>query len=493
MPGAGATASGGAALRRIGAAAAVTAALLPAAAFSQGKQPGAGQGEAGQKQERQQAGAGAGKQKGKPEETGPPQLRARAWVLVDPRDDAVLASSASGRRLAIASATKLMTALVALEELRPKQTLRAPAYQALAAESLLGLRAGEKMTVRDLLYALVLASANDAAATLAEGTSGSVARFVRRMNREARALGLDDTSFANPIGLDDPDNYSSAADLAALATVLLEDPLFARIADSETAVLRSGDRTRRISSRNTLLGLDESADGVKTGRTQQAGYVLVGSATRDGTRLVSAVLGAGSEAARDVETKRLLDYGFSLYEPERPVERGQELADPDLDYRDETLPLRARRTVVVSSREGQAVRTRVEAPEELSGDIAEGQRLGRVIVTVDGRAAGSTPLVASRSVEAATLADKTLSVAQNPVILLPAGAFVIFVGLLLAARGRRSGPDDEIEAPTEPRPEPRRERRKRGPRERTSEERRQMQEERMRRRRRRNGEEEGPG
>ena len=266
--------------------AAALALVLPAGALSQGGQQA-------------KTPAGEGKGSGQKASAGPPRIAARAWILVDPRDDEVLASSAPNRELPIASATKLMTARLALTELRANENLKAPPYQALPAESLLGLSAGEKMTVRDLLYALVLESANDAAATIATGVAGSVPRFVKRMNREAAALGLQHPSLANPIGLDAPGNYSSAADLAELATLLLRNRLFARVADTQVVTLRSGDSRRRIDTRNTLLNSDPTADGVKTGHTLGAGYVLVGSATRDGTRLVSVVLGAGSEAARD--------------------------------------------------------------------------------------------------------------------------------------------------------------------------------------------------
>jgi D-alanyl-D-alanine carboxypeptidase (penicillin-binding protein 5/6) len=418
---------------------------------------------------------------------GPPKLAAKTWILIDPRDDEVLAAKGADRSLPIASATKLMTAYLALKKLRPKETLTAPPYNALPAESLIGLEAGEKMTVRDLLYGLILESGNDAAVTLAEGVSGSVPKFVDQMNRTAASLGLEETSYENPIGLDAPDNYSSASDLVALADSLLADPLFARIADTSSVTLRSGNRPRAIDSRNTLLGADPTIDGVKTGHTLQAGYVLVGSATRNGTRLVSAVLGAGSEAARDAETMKLLDYGFSLYRAERPVEAGEELADPKLDYRDDRLALVAKRGVEVSAREGQAVDTVVDAPDEVSGAIEEGEALGSVIVSVDGERADKVPLVASRSVEAATLFDKAIATAQNPLILLPLGGIVIVVGLLLARRGR--APREEPAAPqpvatTEQGPKEPKE--PKGPKQRTPEERRKMHEERMRRRRERN-------
>ena len=433
---------------------------------------------------------------------GKPLLDARAWLLVDPRDGTVLAAKSPDTPRPIASATKLMTAYVALRKLDPGKVLTAPPYNALAAESLLGLQAGERIAVRDLLYGLILESGNDAAVTLATGVAGDVPSFVAQMNRQAEALGLANTSYANPVGLDSPRNYSTATDLVELATLLLRNRLFAKVADSETATLQTGNTPRQLTTRNTLLTSDPTVDGVKTGHTIGAGYVLVGSATRDGTQLVSAVLGARSEAARDAETERLLDYGFSLYEPSRPVTAGAELADPELDYRDERLSLVAKRGIEVSAREGQSVETEIEAPEEVSGAVEEGEALGSVIVRVDGRAAGRSALIAASSVEAATLTDKVLSVLSNPLVLILLGLIVVGLGLWLVSRNRRrsdgggvfpagangSGPDP-LGAP--PPTEPQRGKRDRAPKERTPEERRQMHDERMRRRRERAGRGEG--
>jgi D-alanyl-D-alanine carboxypeptidase (penicillin-binding protein 5/6) len=220
---------------------------------------------------------------------------------------------------------------------------------------------------------------------------------------------------------------------------------------------------------------------VKTGHTIKAGYVLVGAGTRDSTTLISAVLGAPSEAARDAETLELLNYGFSLYRSSTPVEEGAELADPKLDYRDERLSLVAERTLEVSTREGEEVATSVDAPDEVSGAVTEGEELGRVVVTVNGEEAASSPLVAAESVEAASLMDKVGSAVPIPIVLLPVAALVVLVGLLLAARGRRPDHDQ----PNPQRNNRRNQRRERVPRERSPEERRRMHEERMRRRRQR--------
>jgi D-alanyl-D-alanine carboxypeptidase (penicillin-binding protein 5/6) len=306
------------------------------------------------------------------------------------------------------------------------------------------------------------------------------------MNRTAQKLGLTDTSYANPIGLDDPDNYSSAHDLVTLASILMRNRLFARIVNTPAATLSSGDHPRTVTSRNTLLGQAPWVDGVKTGHTLGAGYVLVGAGTRGSTTLISAVLGTPSEYARDQSTLDLLDYGFSLYHPVEQVTQGEEVASPELDYRDDHLPLIARRPLTVTVREGQRVGTQVTAPDEISGAVRQGQVLGRVAVTVDGRRAAVSPLVAAHAVGAATALDKALSTAKNPIILIALAGIVILLGVLLIMRGRGSGQADNPvpRAPQE---------RQRSPRPRTPEERRRMHQERMRRRRERMEREGGAG
>ena len=416
-----------------------------------------------------------------------PRIDAKAWILIDPRDDSVLASSTPDKHLPIASTTKLMTAYLALKKLKPNQMIAAPTYHPSAsAEIELGLRPGERLRVRDLLYGLLLPSASDAAQTLAVGVSGSVPKFVTAMNQTAQRLGLTDTSYANPIGLDDPHNYSSARDLVALASILLRNRLFARIVNTPAATLHSGDHPRTVISRDTLLNEVPWINGVKTGHTLGAGYVLVGSGTQDSTTLISAVLGAPDEPTRDADTLKLLQYGFSLYHPVQPVRKGQELADPKLDFRSDHLSLVARDALPVNVRQGQHVATRVTAPDELSGAVKEGQVLGRVRVTVDGKPAAATPLVASRSVGAATTLDRAISVAKNPIVLLLFGAIVILLGVLLMRRGRGSNQPETATPRT-------RENRQQAPQQRTPEERRRMHEERMRRRRQRAEREGGTG
>jgi D-alanyl-D-alanine carboxypeptidase (penicillin-binding protein 5/6) len=299
----------------------------------------------------------------------------------------------------------------------------------------LGLREGERSSVRDLLYALLMASANDAAVTLAEGVSGSVRDFVAEMNETAESLELTDTSYANPIGFDAPANRSSARDLAALALELMERNLFRRIVDTEETVVNADGRTLEIQTRNTLLFSEPWMNGIKTGHTLGAGYVLVGSATRKGANLVSVVLGAPSEAARDAESLELLDYGFSLYRPRTAVADGEPVTEVGLSDQDEELRLVAGRPLRVSAREDQQVETTVSVPEEVEGPVSRGERVGTVTVTIDGSEAGSAPLVAARSADAASFGDKLRSRLPGPTALVLIGAVVILIGVALAFRG----------------------------------------------------------
>jgi len=175
------------------------------------------------------------------------------------------------QRRPVGSAVKLMTALVTLEEARLSETFRASSYDPAPVESQIGLLPGERMTVRDLLEGLLIESGNDAAMALAEGVSGSEGAFVRQMNRRARALGLDNTRYGNPIGLDEPGSYSSARDLVTLATHLRdEQPFFRRTVDERSVTLDSGATPRTFRNRNTLVRTTPWVNGVKTGTTTRA-------------------------------------------------------------------------------------------------------------------------------------------------------------------------------------------------------------------------------
>jgi D-alanyl-D-alanine carboxypeptidase (penicillin-binding protein 5/6) len=360
-----------------------------------------------------------------------PQLQSRSWGVIDARSGDVLASHALDEQLPIASTTKLMTAYVAMKELPLDKIVRAAPYEAEYGESLMGLRAGQRISVRDLLYGLILLSGNDAAHTLAVAAAGSEDRFVAQMNRYAAALGLAHTHYANPIGLDEKGNYSSAGDLMTLTRRLLREPAFAKISDSRSAVLRSVHPRRRIESINELLGMAPWVTGVKTGHTFGALYVLVGSGQRHGISLISTVVGAWTDEERFDGNLALLEWGFSQYRQKLPIRRGQDLADPEIRYSGGQLPLRAERSLAVGVRRGQRLQVRVDAPQEVEGPLRRGAKLGRATVFVEGRRVGSVSLRAGRAVEEASAFDRARAFFADNWIPIALGAFVILMIALI--------------------------------------------------------------
>jgi D-alanyl-D-alanine carboxypeptidase (penicillin-binding protein 5/6) len=365
----------------------------------------------------------------------PPQPQSRSWGLIDARSGDILASHALNEPLPIASTTKLMTAYVAMKEMPLGRIVRAQPYEAEYGESLMGLRAGQRISVRDLLYGLILLSGNDAAHTLAVAAAGSEERFVGQMNRYAAALGLSHSHYANPVGLDEEGNYSSAGDLMTLTRHLLQEPAFAKVADSRSAVLRSVHPRRRIESINELLEMAPWVTGVKTGHTFGALYVLVGSGQRHGVSLISTVVGAWTDEERFDGNLALLEWGFSQYRRRLPIRTGQDLADPEIRYSGGRLPLRAERNLAVGVRRGQRLEVRVDAPRQVEGPLRRGRKLGRASVYVAGRRVGSVPLRAGRSVAEASAFDRVRGFFADNWIPIVGGAFVILmVALILRYR-----------------------------------------------------------
>ena len=353
---------------------------------------------------------------------------ARAAIVVDARDGTVMFAKHPDAERAIASTTKLMTALLALEQAKPSDVFTAPAYHAMPAESRINLREGERMTVHDLLEALLLESANDAAETLAEGVSGSREAFVAEMNARAADLGLEHTSYANPIGLDEAGNYSSARDLASLARVLMQRPRFARTVDMPEAQLDSGTRPRVVDNRNDLISEYPWVSGVKTGYTANAGNVLVGAADGPGgARVISVVLGEPTEAARNSETLALLRWGLGQFQRVRVLDPRRMVAQADIEYHDGSARLVPRRGAVLTIRDGQRVRRRTNAPDEVKGPLEAGARVGTVTVLLDGRPVRRVALVTAEKVPDAGTLRVLLSWLGVPLTLL------LLVAILVAA------------------------------------------------------------
>lgn len=242
----------------------------------------------------------------------PPSVTAHSWILYDETFDQVLGELDADEQRPMASTTKMMTAIVVLENSTLTDRVTISTNAAEAGESEIGLYAGESMTVDDLLYALLLQSANDAAVALAEHVGGSVASFVRMMNDKAAELGLENTHFANPHGLDAERHYSSARDLLSIARYGMANPEFAEIVKTTTykmpATPDGTAREARLS--NELVRTYEGAFGVKTGYTDKAGLTLIAGAERDGRRIYAVVMDSDDHFA---DSAQLLNFGFEAF------------------------------------------------------------------------------------------------------------------------------------------------------------------------------------
>lgn len=383
-----------------------------------------------------------------PAPAAPPSISAPAAFLFQPDTrDVVFARRADDRR-SIASTTKLMTALVALDELDLRKTYTLPSYVASAGESVAGLRGGERMTFADLLRAMMLPSANDAASDVATLSAGSVSAFVREMNDRARRLGLRNSHFSTPVGLDQEGNYSSAEDLVKMALLLRSNSFVREIMAQPRATLRSGSHERVVDNRNDLVGRYPFVDGVKTGHTLDAGYVLVGSATQNGVNVVSAVLGTSSEAARDADSLALLRYGLSRYERTVAVRVHEVVRRVPVDEQDDLrAELAAAETLRVVARKGERLRTRVTgAPATVEGPLTAGTKVGTVEVVRRGQVVASSALVVARDIPRASVPQRVRSwISRTGTLVLLAflaGCTVLLVLLrrrVVQRRGRGDG------------------------------------------------------
>jgi D-alanyl-D-alanine carboxypeptidase (penicillin-binding protein 5/6) len=379
-----------------------------------------------------------------------PVVGAPEAILMEASTGEVLFQRAAEKPRAIASTTKLMTALLTMERAKLSDKVPASNYVAAPVESKLGLRPGERLSVADLLRGLMLESANDAAMTLGERIGGTRAAFVRLMNRRARELGLTHTHYANPIGLDAPGNYSTAHDLAKLAVRLRHFSFIRKIADRTQATLSTGIRPRTVHNRNTLLGQDRWVNGLKTGHTLRAGYVLVGTRSRRGVTLVAVVLGTSSVAARNRDALGLLTWGATQYRRIHPVTRGTIVGRPEIRYRrGAQLALVTEGSVARTVRTTAHITTRdVGLPKIVTGPIRRDQPFGYREVLADGKRIAAVPIVASSAVPEADLAQRTKDWFTRPIALLLAVA--VLGGTVLVGRRLRRGPPRRRTSRSEP-------------------------------------------
>ncbi|MDQ3210198.1 MAG: D-alanyl-D-alanine carboxypeptidase [Actinomycetota bacterium] len=328
-----------------------------------------------------------------------PRLDAPAAILADLDDGQIMFAKAPELRLPIASLTKIMTALIVLERLDLGHVIEvAPAAifsdDDYGASSTLGLRAGERRTVRELLDALMLQSANDAALALAIDAGGTQQRFVDLMNERARTLGLRRTRFFSPNGLDDR-GRSTVRDLLVLTLGAYAVPGFAEIVASRFREIPAPrGRPRRVQNRNALLWLYPGAVGVKTGFTAAAGYCLVATAERDGRRLLAVVLGERHEPFS--EAAALLDHGFEGFEERTFVQAGQGIGTVAIRGGAVAVETSRSITALVPAAQLDDVRQRVVVRPSALFPPADGERVGTLKLTIPGVSLGASALVVAQ-------------------------------------------------------------------------------------------------
>jgi D-alanyl-D-alanine carboxypeptidase (penicillin-binding protein 5/6) len=347
---------------------------------------------------------------------GAPKLNAGSWTLIDADTGLYLAGKNPDERVSIASTTKIMVALVALEEDvdMDEQVIvseKAASYAG-SVYSNIGLYPYDRVSVRDLLTAALVPSGTDANYALAEHLGdGSVDEFVAKMNDKAKELGLENTHFANPAGIDAPGNYSSAADLAKITREAMKYPEFREIVNMPEATISTQDRDIDVVTTNLLVlpnsGYDYGpATGAKTGTSAQAGFCVVATAHSGDESYIAVVLDAAGDLQRFEAARTALEYGFGEYEREPLVERQEPYAELELPYRrGETVKLVAAKDVTALAGPGLKV-VRRKTTQEAPASAKAGRKVGTVEVSVEGRSVGSSPLVVQKGYEAASIWQK---------------------------------------------------------------------------------------
>lgn len=330
-----------------------------------------------------------------PARAAAPTPDARAFYVVNAANGDVLASGHARTPVPIASITKLMTAVVALERLEPDDVVTVTRQAAVVGESRIPLSPEQRITVRDLLEGALIQSANNAAMALADAAGGSMPRFVELMNQKARRLGLRDTHFTRPDGLDSPGHLSSARDVVVLAQVAMRSPVIREIVRRRTDTIENGRVV--LHTWNDLLGLVPGLIGVKTGHTDAARWCQVAAVRRPGYTIYAAILGSPTRTRRNEDLQQLLAWGVSQYRTLALV-RQAPYARAAVGYGRRPVPLVATKPLVRVVRVGRPVVERVVAPPVLELPATRGRRVGRVEVWAEGKLLGTRPLVVGRTV-----------------------------------------------------------------------------------------------
>jgi serine-type D-Ala-D-Ala carboxypeptidase (penicillin-binding protein 5/6) len=346
-----------------------------------------------------------------------PQVAARSWLLFDVASNQMLAASEPDQKLEPASLTKLMTAYLSFTAVKEKRltldqrpTVSEAAYKAIGSRMFVD--PAQPATVDQLLHGMIIQSGNDAAIIMAEAIAGTEVEFAKLMNVQAKKLGLTNSNFKNATGLPDAQHFSTARDMATLAQRIIADfpefyPIYAKKEYRYNNIAQA--------NRNNLLFVDPTVDGVKTGRTDAAGFCLVASAKRGERRLISVVMGTSSETARAIESQRLLNHGFQNFEVAKLFQNAQAVGT----YRiwkgvEQEIKGVVQGGVTVSVPKGRSdsLKAEVERTQPLIAPLAAGQKIGVVRIKLDDKVIAERPLIAEKAVAEAGFIGRTWDTLQ---------------------------------------------------------------------------------
>ncbi len=328
-----------------------------------------------------------------------PSLSAQCAILINASNGDVIAEYNADLKRGMASTTKIMTAIVAIENGDLNNVYTIPEKAIGVEGSSLYLKKGEKMTLRELITGLMLQSANDAAEAIAIIVGGSTENFAKMMNEKAIQLGLSSTNFTNPHGLADDNHYTTARELALISAYALKNDTFRQICSSKNATLPGIDYTRKITNHNKMLFLYEGAYGIKTGFTKATGRCLVSAAERNGLELIAVTLNAPDDWK---DHTALLDYGFSQYENVTLCNAGKVIYDlPIIGGDAESVSVYVKNGVSVClKKKRKSIVERIELIRPRFAPIYDGDEVGRIVFLIDGIEIASSPLCAANYVGA---------------------------------------------------------------------------------------------
>lgn len=320
-------------------------------------------------------------------------ISARKAILIDGTTGRVLYEKQADSRSLIASTTKIMTALIVCERCNALDLVQIPKEAVGIEGSSMYLQEGEKLTVQELLYGMMLRSGNDAATALAIYCGGSVEEFAQLMNEKAEQLNLKNTHFVNPHGLDAADHYSTARDLAVLARAAMQNPVFAQTVSTKSVLVGN----RSLSNHNKLLWRVEGAEGVKTGYTKAAGRVLVSSVQREGRRLLAVTIDDGNDW---VDHAALYEQGFSRFRREKLVYQGQIVGTLQIfGGVEEWVEVVAVEDFYFPLAENEEISIRLSKKDFAYAPVVEGGEAGFAYICIDGQSVGKVKVEYTKTIE----------------------------------------------------------------------------------------------